>query len=263
MEEKEFIELAKKEGFEKALSISSRDKNKNWLCPACKSKVIITGERKFETLSEHVSDPNMENYPLRDAYQCSDENCMTRKNNIFWDYMGDRYGYVKTVSCMDDDKLFIDLNDAPFGSHTRKANVEIYKKGLKKQAYLSPIFCLFFLQPFIEYNYEANEQGEVLKKSLKIKFLKPDKNIFKGGRYCYLFNPFWETWIYHMKDAKRLIKNYRENKKPIILKNIFGKDDYWQKSKRFIHILIRKYLKLRYNKYYRIYIREKYRNNFV
>lgn len=62
-------------------------KNKKLRCPFCK-RVLVHGEqKKYETLMEHVCDPNMDDYPLRDTWVCSCE----ESNGCFWDDWGDLY----------------------------------------------------------------------------------------------------------------------------------------------------------------------------
>ncbi|MFW5847815.1 MAG: hypothetical protein ACOCVF_02765 [bacterium] len=204
-EEQEFIDLVKEVGMETAISMQWREDNKDWKCPACKSKMIMAGQCEYETLGDHVFDPNKESYPPRDYYICSDEKCFTREYNIFWDYMGDRYGsipyeIIRKWGIKDCDELFIDSNDSPFGSNGRKSNVEIYKKGLKKQIWLHRIFGGWFFQPFIEFYYKANTQGEVLTRSWKLKFVK------RYGRCngC-LVNYWWDTWKYLYRKYYKLL----------------------------------------------------------
>ena len=56
-------------------------------CPFC-GKELTKGEKKrYETLIDHVDDPNRENYPLRDTWVC---NCEKSKDG-FWDMFGDYY----------------------------------------------------------------------------------------------------------------------------------------------------------------------------
>jgi hypothetical protein len=42
-------------------------------CPKCKQTLIDGGERKYETLMEHVEDPNKMDYPLRPSYVCPNQ----------------------------------------------------------------------------------------------------------------------------------------------------------------------------------------------
>ena len=248
MTEKEKVDYINKHGFEKFISVEAREDNKNWLCPSCKKPVIITGEREYETLVEHVSNPNMENFPLRDAYQCSDEKCITRKSDVFWDYYGDMYGLIKVNNETvwgDTDEFFINGNNAPFGSHTRKANVEIYKKGLKKSLSLHPIFCLWIYKPFIEYNYVGNTDGEIIKRTYKLKLLAKNES----GEYIYMRNPFWVTWSFLNWDKGKYISSYKRENNLDVLKKAFS-DRYYNRS--FIYKLHYYYMKLRYWKLYKL-----------
>ena len=57
-------------------------------CPKCK-KTLIKGKRKrYETLVEHVSNPNQKSYPLRPTYVCPNE-CFGKEQ--FFGYFGASY----------------------------------------------------------------------------------------------------------------------------------------------------------------------------
>jgi hypothetical protein len=222
MTDSEFIDLVKEhKSFEVAFSIKAREDNKNWLCPCCYSVVKPNGQARYETGIEHVTDPNREEYPLRDKYQCTNEECITKRSDIFWDYYGDRYGSIKIDGkrVYDDDKYFVDSNDSPFGSDSRSRNVEIYKKGLKDKTFLHPALCLWFLQPMIEHTYVADNDGFVLKKGYKLLFLK---RVDGMSGYCCHFSTCWSTWSYLFRKNKRHLKNYKETQNPDCLVEMFS-----------------------------------------
>ena len=57
-------------------------------CPFC-GKMLVPGERKeFETILDHVFNPNAESYPLRPTWICDCEYSI----DSFWDEDGHRYG---------------------------------------------------------------------------------------------------------------------------------------------------------------------------
>lgn len=185
----------------------------NMKCPCCKSEIVIGPKKQYETLDEHVCSPNSES-PFRDTLICSNEDCITRKGNAFWDHFGDMYGgiYIPKES-------FIKENNSPFGSLGRKTNVEIYKVGLKSKTYLSPAWLLWFYQPFLEYNYRSNENGDVLKKSISVKFLKKDNKISK--QYTILAIPFWNTLIFLSNRFHKNKESYDKNQNTFYLINMF------------------------------------------
>ena len=221
-----------------AFSVHNRDKNKNWYCPLCKSKVIITGKKRYETMFEHISNPNKVEYPLRDIYQCSNSKCFSIKEKIFWDYEGNRYNGNLYF-----DKECINNNDAPFGSFQRKQNVEIQKKGVKDITRLHPSLCLWFLQPFIEHNYIANTDGNVLKRKNSLKFLKKDEQ----NEYSILFTTCFTTWHFLFKRFFNNFQKYKKTKKVSFLKEAFRKyyNNSWEYKifDYFIKIFYSKYIK--------------------
>jgi len=59
-------------------------------CPECKIELVISSEkRRYETLLDHVSDPNGKS-PMRSCYVCPNEKCCLFEN-AFWDSQGDFY----------------------------------------------------------------------------------------------------------------------------------------------------------------------------
>lgn len=61
--------------------------DKPMLCPFCKQPLVVGEQRRYETLCDHVDDPNRTDYPLRNTYECS---CKKSKDT-FWDIYGDYY----------------------------------------------------------------------------------------------------------------------------------------------------------------------------
>jgi len=55
-------------------------------CPKCKAELVHGKGSRYETLVEHVMDPNMENYPVRPAFVCPNK-CL----GGFYDPYGDFY----------------------------------------------------------------------------------------------------------------------------------------------------------------------------
>lgn len=56
-------------------------------CPKCKTELVNGESQQYETLLEHVSDPNLEDYPFRPTFICPNK-CF----NGFYDEWGDYYG---------------------------------------------------------------------------------------------------------------------------------------------------------------------------
>jgi hypothetical protein len=199
---------------------------KKMYCPLCHSPLNNGKDKKYETLCEHVSDPNMEDYPLRPTFVCGKETCECHKQEVFWDESGDIYGGFKIK--------FIDGRDSAYPSFGCKMDTEIYKKGFKDKIVLPPFLMLWFLQPIIEFNYKADEWGMVLKRTWCLKWLKKDKlNPFykdKFGYHVYYTFPFVSI-IHTIKHNNSLIKNNKlsQNYKHSELKRIFEPISSWDK----------------------------------
>lgn len=56
-------------------------------CPFCKQVLTVGEKQRYETLIDHVCNPNRENYPLRETFVCT---CQ-ESNYGFWDDWGDWY----------------------------------------------------------------------------------------------------------------------------------------------------------------------------
>lgn len=56
-------------------------------CPKCKAELVEGGMQRYETMSEHVTDPNKKEYPLRPTWVCPN----TCQGEAYFD--PDGYGY--------------------------------------------------------------------------------------------------------------------------------------------------------------------------
>lgn len=191
-------------------------------CPKC-HEYLVKGElQEFETLIDHVSNPNRQSYPLRPTWVCKNDNCKASMENLFWDDDGEMYGWNKTF------KFKNDISSA-YPSHSRKCDIEIYKKGLKKQNYLSPALMLWLLQPMIEYNYKADDYGNVIKKSWKLKWLKKDRWYNKYDTYSTYYT-FPLVHIYSsIKSNRHMFKTCSETYIKHELKTMFEPIKSWDK----------------------------------
>jgi len=65
-----------------------KNKNQTWRCPCCKRKLAKGEDKEYETLSDHVYDPNMEKYPLRATWECQNVKCSVANSIRFYDQDG-------------------------------------------------------------------------------------------------------------------------------------------------------------------------------
>jgi hypothetical protein len=189
-------------------------------CPVCKSELVKGKDEKFETCSEHACDPNKTDYPLRSTWLCGNKECELDKYDYFWSESGELYS--SDIPWGTKSKInWIGDNDAPFGTISRRLNVEVYKKGLKKKIYLHPAFCLWFLQPMIEFEYTSNDDGEVLSKKIKINYLKKDKD---RGEYCTYWSSSFSTLKLYFKSFRRTRIAWKKHKTSFMRREL--KDDF-------------------------------------
>lgn len=208
-------------------------------CPNCHNKLADGEPRKFETLSDHVCDPNRLNYPLRPTFICTNPECFISSTDVFWDESGDLYGWIERG------KVKNDLTSA-YPSISRRLDIEIYKKGLKKQLYLHPALMLWFLKPLIEFNYKADDYGNILKRSYKLKFLRKDSWNDKFGYHIYytfplasIFRSIKYDW-YKISDIKKNgLTDYKKNQLKEMFKPIASWDKrWWKHTELFISKII-------------------------
>jgi len=167
-------------------------------CPVCKFELYIFDQLRVQTLSEHVCDPNGE--PCKkNVWKCSNPKCSTHEYGVIWNDDGELYSdkFFK-----EGELKFINDNDAPFGSYSRQANVEIYKKGMPKtDIKICKIGKITYLK---EYWYKSNEDGDVLKSGWKLKRWK-DKN-----GHTILYQSPLRVYKFHMKHFKYHWTNYKQ-----------------------------------------------------
>lgn len=173
-------------------------------CPYCKSTLTVVRMERLETLDEHVCYPN-EQPSLKESFGCINASCI-ESNERLWDYSGDCYGgsYSNSKPALD--------------SLSCRLAIEIFKHDEDHN-----LFSIGNFQFRVEYIYQANDAGEILKriraysihqKSSRI-ILTTKKRFFLGAILdafisCpYRFGKFYsdkhgEKWYTRMK------KNYKE-----------------------------------------------------
>lgn len=172
------------------------------LCPICRTELVVTGQDRLETLSEHVCDPNG-TPSMKDKYECPNSSCKAF-GVLCWNDWGERYGSTREIT----DDLFIGNNDAPFGSFQRKANVEISKKDENHS-----LFGIETRWGLIEvvYKYTSNTDGDILSKKRTYQIWIKDR---KGCGYI-IHTLGIHMLIFCVKDFHRKIKWNRLDKEDL------------------------------------------------
>lgn len=194
-------------------------------CPKCHKPLIKGKDREFETLSDHVCDPNREHYPLRPTWVCNNVKCECGKTDIFWDEMGEYYSYGSSIK-------FENKLHSAYPSFARKMDIEIYKKGLKSKIYLPAFLMLWFLQPMIEFTYKADDSGKVLSRGLLLHWLKKDSfNPFKKDSFGYHTHYSFPIMniLHHFQNEISCISKCSETFKEYHFKEAFKPIASWDK----------------------------------
>lgn len=268
----------------KELYNSDPEKYKDTMfCPYCGSPLIKSGNQKrMETLSEHVSDPN--GIPsLKDEYICGAEGTFNRQYLISGSYkrLGCKFGilhswnggFEKGSSYASDywrelyelseqsivNKLVIDdwfhgdyqhEHYAALNTFECQSQTSIYNTGLKKDILLPAWLTFNLIRLKLGLHYEANDFGEVTSTSVTLGFLKKDKNF--RNEFCIVGQWFWNTWSYlnrkaqnHFKHAKRIANEKKKAKTIAKAMNISGNDAFiYRLHQDYMYLIHPKYAKL-------------------
>lgn len=216
-------------------------------CPFCKSPVHKSGERLLGTLEEHIFDQEPSK---RSFYTCSNSSCESNLPSvqIGWNEWGDLYIFGEDYKeGMRVEKTAIDKNSAPFGSHQRQSNVEIYKVGLKDHLVeVNPKWWLGNFGFFIECKYKSDLQGSVLKRSYRLQLLKKDGDvstfyISPVRMFMYIFREF-------LRKRRSFLNEPNKYSVDELLKEF--KIESWEKRryKRFFNWFVNKFYAKTYRK---------------
>lgn len=268
----------------KELYNSNPEKYKDTMfCPYCGSPLVKSGNQKrMETLSEHVSDPNG-TPSLKDEYVCSAEGILNSQYLLngsdkrlgcefgilhAWnggfekggsytsDYWHDLYE-LKEQSIVN--KRVIDEwfhkdyqyeHKSALNTFECQSQTSIYHKGLKEHIYLPAWLTFNLIRLKLDFHYSANDFGEVTSTSVTLGFLKKDKHF--RNEFCIIGSWPWHTWSFLNKRAKRElkfadgIKDEKERAKCIAgAMNISGNNGFiYRLHQAYMYLIHPKYKKL-------------------
>jgi len=153
-------------------------------CPYCKSPLEAYKVTRVQTLCEHVFSPNETPCP-KQLYRCSVEACPT-VGVCMWTLDGELF----TEGPYSHKKIdFIDSNDAPFGTISRKINVEVCKHDED-----FTFFRLPWVRAEIYFEYESNLDGDIVKRKPRLRLYK---RYNKDG---------WERYWHPIHETKTVCK---------------------------------------------------------
>ena len=162
-------------------------------------------QERFETLCDHVSDPNNERgLPLRPTFICSNKKCPLEDGEIiFWDEMGDVYieNYV----------FYEELNKNL--KYVASQNIleaqNSFARKLTRQNTLDNIRTkLLTLKKWkweLRAHHACNEKGICVKRKFYIQTYKKND---PGWIY---YSGFWRMLVFCIKQFNRNLKQYKEN----------------------------------------------------
>jgi hypothetical protein len=128
------------------------------LCPICNSEIIQgSGYRVYQTLEEHVCSPNDPVCP-KEYFVCSNSSCVAN-SFVYWDEMGESYRLNENYFEMKEKYPYT----VPMNSWAKKKEIELEKHD---EDFI--LLNLFFIRWKVKFEYEGNEQGQILNRKFKI-----------------------------------------------------------------------------------------------
>jgi len=199
--------------------------NEKLRCPICTIEMINGEPKRYETLDDHVCNPNG-HLPERETYVCKNTGCDAFRDQLFWDYEGGG-----SYNSAGRDYKYIDDNPCAIPSFQRKLYAEIYDKSQN-----STILRTKRLLIERKARRVADEYGNILRQSYYHDFYYNDG---KRG-YC-LWIPGYKMLIYCIRGFYRDCNLYgigtesgRRTRANKILDHFrkFPRDEWWRKATR-------------------------------
>lgn len=146
------------------------------ICRVCKTELVKGEEKCFETLCDHVSDPNGVYRPMRPTFECPNKDCIVNTVAVgFWDDYGDFYSenYVYGEEAF---KPYVGYSGhlPALDSHAASADTTIYKKNEN-----FTFFHTITRKYRIKVKYEADNFGKVTKRKFELDIWRRDFNNIK------------------------------------------------------------------------------------
>ena len=173
-------------------------------CPICRTKLVLgNGTKRYETLSDHVCDPNG-TIPERPYFECPNEKCAIYKNSFF-DEQGEFYTNLplkemcKAFNHTIEDYLHYQRNKntchAAYNSFGRKCWFETTYKEQTKHFFIGKFKYGFYLY----FQMKADRYGNIIQRKPKIQLLKKEDDGIGVIHYI----PGIHMFFYDLKETKR------------------------------------------------------------
>jgi hypothetical protein len=199
-------------------------------CPCCRSRLVKGKEQKqFETLNDHVSDPNEDSpRPFRDVYRCQNSLCEARRRMLFWSEDGEGpYGVIG------DSIVWIDNNYGPFNSHARRMHFQISYHDEDRS-----LRCRWFMVKR-EVTYESNFHGDKVGKRVKYSWWFFNRNV---GCQCH-YTSGLKMFLFELRLLRRNTWNRRDEVRGVMERSRLKRAEWWRKAAAlWVKVFYRKYL---------------------
>ena len=173
-------------------------------CPICDSGLEKGEMLRFETLCDHIEDPNNERgLPLRPTYICKKRTCPLSGQMLFWDEFGEVY-INKYEIYMELEKQFKHISS----QNILEAQNSPGRKWAMEGTYSGTKYKLFRIGNYkweIHRQHTCNEKGQVVKYKF---FIQTFKHASPGWIY---YSGFWHILILCIKQFNRTLKNWKED----------------------------------------------------
>lgn len=195
-------------------------------CPACKSELIRSDSRKYQTLDEHICCPNRTPFP-RTTLACSNSACATRETGTFWALDGE--GPYSDTFTSERGHNWIDGNPVPFGSYHRAIHFSCSYHDEDKE------FTLGNLTIRRKVSYESDDYGH--KSGKRVAYSIWWKNVrWRSGlrMLCRTLKRFYRTKALSEDMGTKELKN-------IVRRAAWPRAEWWRKAaKLWVQVFHRK-----------------------
>lgn len=233
-------------------------------CPVCQTELVVTHQERYQSLAEHVSDPNREP-SMKNGYQCPDSSCASHIVGATWTNDGELF--TDTPDHLDyheAQKFFkqacLDNIVTAIGSWQR--GYDLTEKKRKKYTFSINLYWIIlkiepsYSQIFDEDDTIKESLGYAMKEKYKWKFYKINFTWFKRDKsngYFTSFSPIWQIIKFKNDSFKRNYHKALQKDASSLTKvmKIYNDNAYYsntQKEDRYWYLVANKILRFWYKK---------------
>lgn len=210
-------------------------------CPFCGEPLVKRGQKRLQTLEEHVYDPNM-TPSLKDAMYCENTEC---ENGKYFCWNGGRFGgeaFMNSDTIGDDENAFHAFYKASKEYYINALNSAVCQSERSESWFVlfHPALTFGAFRPYVEVLPSYKENGEFVRNRYKTGLMGRDKNgkycIMRiGGLHMFLFS-IKQRSGYKFRGLKALGKDAKLDEKQVSrlsrgMRDVYGYDAMGRRAK--------------------------------